>query len=91
MDPVSAAIFFHREVSLFFDKYVRAGKESVFGKISHYYATVETNERGSLHLHGLLWLDGNMQLPSLLHDMANPKEDMYRTRVIRYVDSGFHE
>ncbi|EXU94535.1 helitron helicase-like domain protein [Metarhizium robertsii] len=78
MDPVSAAIFFHRE-------------ESVFGKISHYYATVETNERGSLHLHGLLWLDGNMQLPSLLHDMANPKEDIYRTRVIRYVDSVFHE
>ncbi|KAH0600505.1 hypothetical protein MHUMG1_01502 [Metarhizium humberi] len=29
MDPVSAAIFIHREVSLFFDKYVRAGEESV--------------------------------------------------------------
>jgi hypothetical protein len=91
MDPVSAAIFFHREVSLFFSKYVRTGEESVFGKISHYYATVETNERGSLHLHGLLWLDGNMQLPSLLHDMANPEEHTYRTRVVRYVDSVFHE
>ncbi|KAM4063399.1 PIF1 protein [Hirsutella rhossiliensis] len=32
MDPVSAAIFFHREISLFFDKFVRTGQESVFGK-----------------------------------------------------------
>ncbi|XP_044716325.1 uncharacterized protein HRG_09857 [Hirsutella rhossiliensis] len=56
---------------LFFEKYVNTGRESIFGKISHYYAT-ETNERGSLHLHGLLWLDGNMRLPNLIDDMANP-------------------
>ncbi|KAG6996878.1 ATP-dependent DNA helicase pfh1 [Fusarium oxysporum f. sp. conglutinans] len=91
MDPVSSAIFFHREVSLFFEKYVRTGQESVFGKISHYYATVETNERGSLHLHGLLWLAGNMQLPSLIDDMADPAEAEYRGRVVQYVDSVFHE
>ncbi|EXK76606.1 hypothetical protein FOQG_18659 [Fusarium oxysporum f. sp. raphani 54005] len=91
MDPVSSAIFFHREVSLFFEKYVRTGQESVFGKISHYYATVETNERGSLHLHGLLWLAGNMQLPSLIDDMADPAEAEYRTRVVQYIDSVFHE
>ncbi|KAI8649770.1 ATP-dependent DNA helicase [Fusarium keratoplasticum] len=91
MDPVSSAIFFHREVSLFFEKYVRTGQESVFGKISHYYATVETNERGSLHLHGLLWLAGNMQLLSLIDDMADPAEAEYRTRVVQYIDSVFHE
>ncbi|KAM4066746.1 PIF1-like helicase [Hirsutella rhossiliensis] len=91
MDPVSSAIFFHREVSLFFDKYVNTGRESIFGKISHYYATVETNERGSLHLHGLLWLDGNMRLPNLMDDMGNPAEEAYRAQVIRYVDSVFHE
>lgn len=91
MDPVSAAIFFHREISLFFEKYVRTGQESVFGKISHYYATVETNDRGSLHLHGLLWLEGNMQLPSLIDDMAKPKEEEYRAQVVRYLDSVFHE
>ncbi|XP_044717333.1 ATP-dependent DNA helicase PIF1 [Hirsutella rhossiliensis] len=91
MDPVSSAIFFHREISLFFDKYVNTGQESIFGKISHYYATVETNERGSLHLHGLLWLDGNMRLPNLVDDMANPAEEGYRAQVTRYVDSVFHE
>ena len=91
MDPVSSAIFFHREISLFFEKYVRTGKESVFGKVSHYYATVETNDRGSLHLHGLLWLHGNMELPSLIDDIADPREEEYRARVVRYVDSVFHE
>ncbi|KJZ70132.1 hypothetical protein HIM_10473 [Hirsutella minnesotensis 3608] len=91
MDPVSSAIFFHREVSLFFEKYVNTGQESIFGKVSHYYATVETNERGSLHLHGLLWLHGNMRLPNLMDDMANPAEEAYRGQVIRYVDSVFHE
>lgn len=90
-DPVSAAIFFHREVSLFFQEYVKAGQESIFGKVSHYYTAIETNERGSLHLHGLLWLDGNLQLPNLMNDMASPNERAYRDRVIRYVDSVFHE
>ncbi|KAJ3568908.1 hypothetical protein NPX13_g6264 [Xylaria arbuscula] len=91
LDPVSAAIFFHREISIFFEKYVRTGQDSVFGRISHYYATVETNDRGSLHLHGLLWLEGNMQLPSLVDDMAKPEEEEYRTQVTRYMDSVFHE
>ncbi|KAM5529293.1 hypothetical protein FOXYSP1_17137 [Fusarium oxysporum f. sp. phaseoli] len=91
MDPVSAAIFFHREVSLFFEKYVKTGQESVYGKISHYYATVETNDRGSLHLHGLLWLEGNMDLPSLIDDMTKNEEGEYRAQVVRYLDSVFNE
>ncbi|KAJ6436034.1 reverse transcriptase domain protein [Purpureocillium lavendulum] len=70
---------------------LRASNQSVFGKVSHYYATVETNDRGSLHLHGLLWLHGNMELPSLVDDIADPREEEYRDRVVRYVDSVFHE
>ncbi|KAJ4221417.1 hypothetical protein NW757_014466 [Fusarium falciforme] len=91
MDPISSAIFFHREVSLFFEKYIRAGQESIFGKVSYYYAAVETNDRGSLHLHGLLWLHGNMELPSLIDDIADPSQGEYRARVVRYIDSVFHE
>ncbi|EXK77373.1 hypothetical protein FOQG_17914 [Fusarium oxysporum f. sp. raphani 54005] len=33
-DPVSSAIFFHREVSMFFEHYVNVGEESVFGLVS---------------------------------------------------------
>ena len=54
MDPVSSAIFSHREMSLFLPKYVRASQESISRKISYYYATVETNGRGSMHLPGFL-------------------------------------
>lgn len=53
-DPISSAIFFHREISMFFKHYVRTGEESVFGRINQYFGAVETNERGALHLHGLL-------------------------------------
>ena len=45
------------------------GHTSVFGRISQYFGAVETNERGALHLHGLLWLQGNMHLSSILKDV----------------------
>ena len=73
-DPVSSAIFFHREIEAFFKHYVRVGEPSVFGTVSKYYATVETNERGALHLHGLMWLQGNLYLPTLLQDACEEGE-----------------
>ena len=90
-DPVSAAVFFHREISLFFEKYVRTGENSVFGKVSCYFACVETNERGALHLHGFLWLDANVHLPNLLEDTAKPENESYRESVSKYIDSVFSE
>jgi len=90
-DPLSSAIFFHREVSMFFEHYVKTGQESVFGRISRYFGAVETNERGSLHVHGLLWLQGNMHLSSILGDVQGEDQVEYRERVLRYVDSVFTE
>ncbi|XP_044718822.1 VrtJ [Hirsutella rhossiliensis] len=60
-DPMSSAVFFHREMTLFFEHYVNVGEESVFGHVGAYYGAVETNERGALHIHGLLWLRGNLR------------------------------
>ncbi len=88
-DPISSAIFFHREISMFFEHYVQTGKESVFGRINHYFGAVETNERGALHVHGLLWLQGNMNLSSLLKDVVKDDQAAYREAVIQYVDSVF--
>jgi hypothetical protein len=90
-DPMSSAIFFHREMKLFFDHYVKVGEESVFGRISKYYGAVETNERGALHVHGLLWLHGNSRLSSMLADVQGEDQAAYRERIIRYVDSVFSE
>jgi hypothetical protein len=88
-DPLSSTLFFFREVSLFFEHYVRVGRPSIYGNVSHYYATVETNDRGALHLHGLLWLDGNLALADLVRDMANPHEGEYRSKVKSFVDDVF--
>ncbi|KAI8396536.1 hypothetical protein FOFC_21084 [Fusarium oxysporum] len=82
-DPLSSAIFFHREVTMFFNHYVNTGKESVFGRISRYFGAVETNERGSLHMHGLLWLHGNMHLTSILRDVEGEDKAAYRERIIQ--------
>ena len=90
-DPLSSVLFFHREMSMFFQHYVKAGKDSVFGRVSQYYGAVETNERGALHLHGLLWLQGNMHLSSILTDARREDQAAYRQRVIEYVDSVFTE
>ncbi|KAH7184332.1 hypothetical protein DER44DRAFT_834834 [Fusarium oxysporum] len=90
-DPVSSAIFFHREVPMFFEHYVNVGEESVFGLVSQSYGAVETNERGALHLHGLLWLQGNMHLSTLSRDVQGEEHVAYRKRVIDYVDSIFSE
>ncbi|KJZ69967.1 hypothetical protein HIM_10638 [Hirsutella minnesotensis 3608] len=90
-DPLSSAEFFHREMTLFFEHYVRVGEESVFGRVSHYYGAVETNERGALHVHGLLWLLGNAHLSSMLAGIDGEGQAAYRERIVKYVDSVFSE
>ncbi|KAF9775514.1 hypothetical protein IL306_006372, partial [Fusarium sp. DS 682] len=90
-DPMSSALFFHRETTLFFEHYVKVGEESVFGRISQYYGAVETNERGALHVHGLLWLHGNAHLSSMLADIHGEDQAAYRERIVQYVDSVFSE
>jgi hypothetical protein len=90
-DPLSSAIFFHREISMFFKHYVRIGEDSIFGRVSQYYGVVETNERGALHLHGLLWLQGNINLSSLMSDVRRENQAAYRDRVIEYIDTVFTE
>ncbi|KDN72074.1 putative conserved hypothetical protein [Colletotrichum sublineola] len=90
-DAVSSAKFFHRELGLFFQHCVSVGEESIFGKVSCYFGCVETNERGALHLHGLLWLDANLELPNLFNDLAKPENAGYAEQVCQYIDSVFSE
>jgi hypothetical protein len=90
-DPVGSAIFFHREISMFFEHYVQTGQDSVFGRISQYFGAVETNERGALHVHRLLWLQGNMSLSSILKDVVKEDQEAYQEAIIQYVDSVFSE
>ncbi|KAM4066668.1 ATP-dependent DNA helicase PIF1 [Hirsutella rhossiliensis] len=90
-DPMNSTIFFHREMTLFFEHYVNIGEESVFGHVGAYYGAVETNERGALHIHGLLWLKGNAGLGEALAGPDTEEQAAYRERIVRYVDSVFSE
>jgi hypothetical protein len=90
-DPLSSALFFHREMSMFFKYYVKFGEPSVFGRVKQYFGAMETNERGALHLHGLLWLHGNIGPSSLSEDLEGEDSSSYRERIIQYVDSVFTE
>jgi hypothetical protein len=72
--------------SHFFEKYVRTGENSAFVK-----ACVETNECGALHLHGFVWLDANVHLPTLLDDVAKPENENYGELGCKYIDSVFSE
>jgi hypothetical protein len=76
---------------MFFEHYVKVGKPSVFGRVKRYFGAVETNERGALHLHGLLWVHGNMGLSSLWKDFQDEDKSAYQERVLQYVDSVFTE
>jgi hypothetical protein len=76
-DPLSSALFFHREISMFFKHYVKVGEDSVFGRVRQYFGAVETNKRGTLYLHGLLWLQGNICPSSLWKDVDNESSSIY--------------
>ncbi|KAL5585759.1 hypothetical protein FOVSG1_013451 [Fusarium oxysporum f. sp. vasinfectum] len=60
-------------------------------EVSMCFELLQTNERGALHLHGLLWLQGNMHLGTLSRDIQGEEHVAYRKRVIDYVDSIFSE
>ncbi len=91
-DPVSAALFFKTQMDAFFKHLVRTNETGCFGRISNYFGTVETNGRGMLHLHGLLWFHANLRLPQLLDDIKEDKEgenEEYKRQVLAFIDDIF--
>ncbi|KZV80501.1 hypothetical protein EXIGLDRAFT_630073, partial [Exidia glandulosa HHB12029] len=68
-DPVAAARFFHEMVQLFIDIILgmKFDGRGIFGKTEAYYGMVEAQGRGSLHIHMLVWISGNLP-PQALRD-----------------------
>ncbi len=56
--PVATAKFFHLLITNILDTMIVGG---VLGPIKAYFGTVESQGRGSLHLHLLIWLDNDMK------------------------------
>ena len=79
-NPVASAEFFHRMITSFYDTLVipRDRLAGIFGDIEAYFSTMETNRRGALHLHGFLWIRGNIGIEKLRERILNDDIGMYK-------------
>jgi hypothetical protein len=92
-DPVASADFFHTLIKAILDYMVGSSQHSrspnrrfgVLGNINSYYGTIESQGRGSLHLHLLVWirhapshseLEQRMKDPSYLKQLFAYLEDV---------------
>ncbi len=89
-DPYAAAKFFHFMIATVLDTLFQVSATSfsvqsrmgVLGRASAYIGTVESQGRGSLHLHMLLWLQDTPRSEQL-HDLL--KTEAFRERVRTYI------
>ncbi|KAJ7144859.1 hypothetical protein C8R43DRAFT_880787 [Mycena crocata] len=60
-------------------------KRGVFGRVKHYYGVFEAQNRGSLHLHILIWLEGALS-PKLIQEKAIA-DDAFKQRLFTWLES----
>jgi len=91
-NPVAAARFFDRAVNAFIacllgykaGTTARTKECGVFGKVSAYGGSVETQGRGTEHLHMLVYLAGAPDPGALFVRLAS--DEAFRTQVLHWVD-----
>lgn len=59
----------------------------IYGRLSAYFGTVESQGRGTLHLHMLLWIDGAPD-PDTMNTLL--QDSNFRERVVSYIEHVFH-
>ncbi|KAJ7359403.1 hypothetical protein DFH08DRAFT_769331 [Mycena albidolilacea] len=65
----------------------RACKHGVFGRVKHYYGVFEAQNRGSLHLHILIWLEGALS-PKHLQEKVMADE-CFKKQLFSWMESVF--
>ena len=86
-NPVAVAQFFHHTCKGIFDGLLgtNTGRVGILGKVANHFGVVETNGRGMLHLHALVWLAGNLSFSTLWDRIL--KDNVFATRMIRYLET----
>ena len=86
-NPIAVAQFFHYVSDAFFQTLLRSDSDElgILGKVSGHYGVVETNGRGMLHLHSLVWLSGNFTFENLRAQVLNDAD--FKQRVIVFLES----
>jgi hypothetical protein len=87
MNPAAVAVFFHKVCTGILEALISPGEGQIgiFGEVSTYFGVVETNGRGMLHLHCLVWLAGNLDFFDLRGKMLNDPE--FARQMIDYLES----
>ena len=85
-NPVPLAKFFNELMKIIFDclfGFNNHNAQGIFGPCKQYYGMVETQARGSLHIHLLLWIDGQLP-PNELFEKMNTNLD-FQNKMITYL------
>lgn len=86
-DPVAVARFFHCTCKAVLDGLLgsKSTKGGILGDTSNYFGVVESNGRGMLHLHTLVWLQGNLGFTRLRDRILSDKD--FAVRMIAFLES----
>ena len=72
--PVEPTVYFFERYKIVKD--LIEGKHSVFGEVEHVWHRVESQNRGALHIHGILWLkEGTFNPNSIVAEMPRGDDD----------------
>jgi hypothetical protein len=90
MDPYAAAKYFHFLIGVILEtlfsikvtNYQVHNQEGIFGRVSAYFGMVESQGRGTLHLHLLLWLE-DAPTAEVMIEML--KSEDFRTKVAAFI------
>jgi len=86
-NPVAVAQFFHHTCKAVFNELLgsNTGRIGILGQVANHYGVVETNGRGMLHLHALVWVTGNLEFSTLRDRLLQDKP--FASRMIRYLET----
>jgi hypothetical protein len=92
-DPVAAAIAFDRAVKLFLHVLLAVDEATgkplatrgILGHVNKYFGCIETQDRGALHVHFLIWLVGFPDTIARFDELL--ADELFADRYGRYVDA----
>jgi len=90
-NPVGISLFFTSLINIILNNlfgWKNDGRQGIFGAIAGYYGMVETQMRGTLHIHLLLWLQGS-PCPLDLYEELKKNEKLKR-EMLSYISSVIH-
>lgn len=84
---LAVASFFHYICTAVLEGLFASGRHhtGIFGDVLNHYGVVETNGRGMLHLHAMVWLKGNLAFANLRSRVLADTD--FATRVLHYLEN----